>query len=176
VGALILVPVFVSRSNDDDAALERRQDRIEAFTGEVLALLQKVSPPASEMVAATQNSKSLKKDARRWDRLLAQVQQEATATVQSAPPELDAANRLIFQAILQYVAAAKTYQLVPRSDGGLRADIHERAAAQVAAADGTWTAGVAVLDEKRTDAKLDPSAIRAPSQVVLAPTPTPTGG
>lgn len=173
---LIVVLVLVDRSRDAAAALERRQEGIESFTGNTMALLQDLSGPTSEMVTASADSKSLQADARRWDRVLSGVQQEATAKLQAAPAELDTANRLIFQSILQYIAAAKTYQLVPDADRKLAAEILERATAQVSAADGTWTAGIAVLDEERREADLDPSAIRAPSQVAPAPSPSPTGG
>ena len=171
---LVVVLVLVNNSRDETTALERRQEVIETFTGETQALLQKLSPTATEMVSSSANSKSLARDAARWDRTLTQTQEEVTTTVAATPPELDAANRLIFQAVLQYVAAAKTYALVPEADGELRAKIQERAGAQVAAADGTWLAAISILDQQRTDVELSPTGLRAPS--AAAPAPPPTGG
>ena len=126
------------------------------------------------MVSSSADSKTLARDAARWDRTLTQAQEEVTTTVAATPPELDAANRLIFQAVLQYVAAAKTYALVPEADGKLKDKIQERAGAQVAAADGTWLAAISVLDQQRTDVELSPTGLRAPS--AIEPAPSPTGG
>ena len=168
----IVVIAIANRSGDEGAALEKRRDAIERFTGDTLALLQKLSPAASEMVSSDPDSKKLADDAARWDEALTKVQTEMTQTVASAPPEVDVANRLIFQAVLQYIAAAKTYQLVPDTEGKLRDRIYERAGAQVAAADGTWQGAISVLDQERRDAGLDPSQIRVPSAVTVAPTPT----
>ena len=173
---LVMAIVLVARSRGEDAELERRQQAVEDFTGETLTLLQKLSPSASEMLTTTVTSKTLKADARRWDKTLTQVQQEAATAFADAPFELDATNRLVFQSVLEYIAAAKTYQLVTEAKGDLKAKILERAAAQVAAADGTWTAGIVVLDQERQEVDLDPSGLRAPSEVAAAPTPAPTGG
>jgi hypothetical protein len=172
---LILVTALVMRSGDGEGGSERRRDGIERFTGDVQALLQRVSPTAAEMVAATPDMKNLDGAARRWDETLTQVQEDMATVVASAPPELDAANRLVFQSVLQYIAAAKTYVLVPDAKGKMGAKIAERASAQVAAAEGTWLAAVSVIDQERSDAGLSVSGLRAPSQVA-APAPTPTGG
>ena len=168
---LIVVLVLVNNARDETRALERRQEVIETFTGETAALLQQRSPTASEMVSSSADSKTLARDAARWDRTLTQLQEEVTTTVAATPPELDTANRLIFQSVLQYVAAAKTYALVPQADGKLADRIQERAGAQVAAADGTWLAGIAVLDQQRTEVDLSPTGSRAPSAIDAVPSP-----
>ena len=177
VAALIFVviAVMVNASGNRAERLERRQEAVDTFTGEIQALLQRISPTAAEMVAATPDTKDLAAEAKRWDRALTTVQEEMGPTVAAAPPELDIANRLIFQSVLQYIAAAKTYALVPDAKGGMQAKVLERARAQVAAADGTWAAGVAVLDDERIDLELSASGIRAPSEVT-PPAPSPSGG
>lgn len=171
----VVVFALVRGSGDRAERLERRQEALADFTGDLQALLQRISPTASEMSTATPDTKDLPAAARRWDRSLTQIQQDMTDTVAEAPPEADTANRLIFQSVLQYLAAAKTYALVPDAKGGLEAKIAERAGAQVAAADGTWAAAIAVLDEHRTDAELSASGLRPPSQVA-PPAPSPSGG
>lgn len=171
VAALVFIAVLVVVKNrqDDQKALEKKQDAIETFTGDVEALLQTISPPATEMLAAKANAKSLEKDAARWAKVFKDAQEELSASVAAAPPDVDVANRLIFQAVLQYEAAAETYKLLPEATGKLVDKLAERASAQVTAADGTWSGAVAALDEEREEVDLDPSDLRVPS-AATAPT------
>ena len=172
---LITVVLLVKRSGDEADRLAERQEAIETFTKDTQALFQRISPTAAEMGAATPKLKTLEADARRWDRTLTGVQEDLSSFVASAPPELDSANRLIFQSVLQYIAAAKTFALVPEAEGALANQIEERASAQVSAADGTWSGGIAVLDEVRIDAELSASGLPPPS-AVPPPAPSPSGG
>ncbi|HWL65528.1 MAG TPA: hypothetical protein VNP73_06090 [Actinomycetota bacterium] len=172
---------MINNARDDQRALERRQAAMEEFTGVIEVLLQKVGPPASEMVTAAADSKNLQQDAERWEGVLSEAQTDLTTQTAEAPFEVDVANRLIFQAIAQYRAAAATFALVPEADEKLGKKILERAQADLAAADGTWSAAVAALDAEREDVDLRASGIRAPSTPATppgggVPTTIPTGG
>ena len=160
--------VFKNRS-DDQEALAKDQEKIEGFTGDTEALLQSISPSATEMVAAKPESKDLAKDAKRWIGVFEDARDGLTDSLTRSPLIVDVSNRLIYQSVLQYIAAAETYKLVPEASGDLRDDLAERAKAQVTAADGTWEGAVAALDEQREEADLDPSGLRVPS-AATAPT------
>jgi hypothetical protein len=85
---------------------------------------------------------------------------------------------LIFQAILQYAAAAETYKLIPDAPKSLQEDLLARATAQVVAADGSWESGVEALNAARDEAELQPVNLRAPSAAAdpTGGTTIPTGG
>ena len=160
---LIAGLLWFKTARDDQKALERRQESIERVTNDLEALLQRISPSAVDMIGAQPETKSLAKDAAVWTKTFKKAQTEMTSVIADAPSEVDLANRVMFQAVLQYVAAAETFTLVPDAPKELREKIIARAAAQVTAADGTWSSGVEFLNEKRVAAELDPAVIRAPS-------------
>ncbi len=169
---LLAVALVVKNSRDEAEALASRQDTIEDFTDDVNSLLQGISPVTSEMVTANADTKKLADKADTWGRVLQEAQTELTATGAAASPELDLVNRMLFQAVLQYSAAAETFKLIPDAQGKLRASILERATAQVAAADGTWESAIGLLDRQRIEAELDPSRLRVPSRTTTPTTPS----
>ena len=175
---IILALVWFKGFRDDRRTLERQQNAIEDFTGEAEVLLQDLSPPATEMAGATTDMKKLAGKAKQWAKAFGEAQAELAAKNASAPRELDITSRLIFQSVLQYVAAAETFKLIPAAPKKLQEDLLARATAQVTAADGTWAAGVETLNEVRDRVDLDPISLRAPSAASTQPggTTIPSGG
>ncbi|HYI44616.1 MAG TPA: hypothetical protein VE174_04040 [Actinomycetota bacterium] len=179
IGVLLIAGlVWFKTSRDDQKALERRQESLESATGDVQALLQQISPSAARMITAQPDNKDLAKDVGIWTKTFTDAQTEMTGTISEAPPEVDLANRMLFQAVLQYVAAAETYKLIPDAPENLQDELLERAGAQVTAADGSWASGVEILNSERSDVGLDPVPIRNPTTASDQPggTTVPLGG
>jgi hypothetical protein len=160
---LIAGLIWFKTSRDDQKALERKQEALESATGDVQALLQQISPSAAKMITAQPDAKNLAKDADIWVKTFTDAQTDMTGTIAQAPPEVDLANRVLFQAVLQYVAAAETYKLIPDAPKDLQDKLLARATAQVTAADGSWASGVEILNSERSDAGLDAVPIRNPT-------------
>jgi hypothetical protein len=178
VAVLLIVLWLVKNARDDAAALERRQDAIEEFTNQVSTLQQSIAAPAGEMITATADTPNLAAETERWSQAFDAARADFTQAARTTPAGLDSGHRLFFQAILQYTAAAETFELAADLQGRLQERALERANAQVSAADGVWQTAVAILDEERTKAELSASGIiSVPTAggVTAQPTPTPPG-
>jgi hypothetical protein len=170
--------LWLKDSKQDAKALDQRKTEIESFTGDTQSLLQKISPDATEMVGARPDAKALEKDVDRWAKTFSDAQKDLTGTIATAPKDVEIANRLIFQAVLQYAAAAETFKLIPDAPEKLQTKILERATAQVVSADGSWSTGVEALNAARAEVGLEAIALRAPSAATdpAGGTTVPTGG
>jgi hypothetical protein len=142
------------------ARLERRQSRIEDFSGSVRSLLQRARPAVEGMGSITTQTEDLvglKVRARGWVETLELAQLQTQGSVES-----DAAltaNRIYGQALTILSNAARTYELVPDAEGPLQERVLERAAAQRDTGTIMWLTGTDVLDSARERLGLGPSGL-----------------
>jgi hypothetical protein len=173
VVVLLIVLWIVRNARDDAEALERRQDAIQDFTSQVSTAQQAVAPSASEMFVSTADTPNLAAEAERWRKALnASFGDFSEGT--TGPVALQVVHRMFSQGLLQYVAAAETYELAADLEGDLQTRALERANAQVSAADGVWQSAITLLDEKRTAAELPVSGLTVPTAGAMTAQPTPT--
>jgi hypothetical protein len=150
----------VADARAETARLERAQSRIEDFTGGMRSLLQRARPAVEGMGRITTDTEDLvglKVRAEGWVEALelAQLQTQSTVESDAAVP----ANRVYGQALAILANAARTYELVPDADGGLREQLLERAAAQRDTGTIMWITATGVLDSARARLDLGPSGI-----------------
>ncbi|MDQ3985693.1 MAG: hypothetical protein M3280_04265 [Actinomycetota bacterium] len=175
-----LVIYAIQNAGSNARALQRRQDGIDKYTGEVRALLQKIRAPVGAMAAAPptladqEQAEQLEKAASDWARSL----QEAQATFAAAPPgdALTSANTLYIQALAGYVNVAQTYELAAREmEPGPGAkgqqELLSLATQQRTTASTLWTEATVILDRQRTAADLELSGLRAPDPGAQPPAP-----
>ena len=184
--ALIGIVMWIVSSRSSAAAAQReRQEELTSYTSELSDLIVKVQQPVREMHGAAFNTanpeaiEALRKSAPGWGDDL-----EALAAVSQnlQPPEgLQHSATTIQQALLAYRTAARTYELVPdESDIKRQQALIDRATEQRDQAGVVLVTGLAILDDAREEADMQPSGIQAPSAMTpIIPTPEPietTGG
>lgn len=150
----------VADARAEAARLERRQSRIEDFTGSVRSLLQRARPTVEGMgriTTQTEDLVGLKVRAGGWVEALELATLQTQGSVESDAAVT--ANRIYGQALTILSNAARTYELVPDAEGRLQESLLERAAAQRDTGTIMWLTGTDVLDSARERLGLGPSGI-----------------
>jgi hypothetical protein len=160
-----------SNAQDNAEKLEKRQEALDTYTGKVRALLQTATPPASAMQGVLPTVKDnalekLGKDAGGWIKGLEKSATDAISL--QPPPVVQTSGQLFGESIQLYLVAARTFRTAAdMDDAGQRRQMLQRGGEMRDRASSIWTAAVSLLDKARTDAELDPAAMRVPT--------TPTG-
>ena len=170
IGILIAIVVGLVLWNNARTANEERelqQQSLENFTDQMKALLQTVTPPATELSGSTltpgdQIPEGLKEDAEGWRDAFTAAQTQAS---QFPPADGTAtAQQLVGQALSLYRGAAEVMIQAAEADEETATALAAVATSQVASADAVWLAAVDVLDDARDEADLNASGVRAPSE------------
>jgi hypothetical protein len=156
-----LVIWSVTSSRSETARLEERQNELEDYTSQLRALVQTLTPAATEMGAAgSLPPDEMADNVTEWNRTFGDAQ---TTLAQTQPPEdLRPLNQLLLQSILLYVSSAETYELVPDLEGTARRNIITQANVQWTSGNNVFASAIALLDQELEDADLRPSGLRAP--------------
>ena len=172
---IVIVLVMVNNSRDAAAEREQAQESLENYTDQVRALLQRITPPASEMNSApTAPPEDLKAKAEEWSTSFTAAQTEVGQFV--APPEATSSRDLFLEAMRLFAAAGDTMQVAAELEGEQQTRLLTTAGGQLTSASGVWDAAVAVLDDARDEADLSASGIRSPTMAPDAAAPTPAAG
>lgn len=170
IAALIAIVLGLVLWNNARSASEEQellQRSLDNFTDQMQALLQTVTPPASELSQATQSPaddlpEGFKEDAQGWRDAFTAAQTQAA---QFPPAEgTSTVQGLIGQSLSLYRGAAEVMVQAADLEGEAATNLVTVATSQVASADAVWLAAVEVLDAAREDAELDASGVRAPSE------------
>lgn len=184
IAALVLVVALVAiivvvQSGPDQTNLTNRQNALDQYTGDVRALLQGITPPATgedgvpNKLTAKQ-AKALKGQTRSWQAQIAKIQQ-TVGNVTAPTPSTQNANIIFGESIQLYSQAATTFGLAPSTSGSVQVKMLASAASLRDQATGMWQQGVNVLDQARSAAQMTPSQLRIPTAGTVAPTaPTPS--
>lgn len=174
VGAgLIGVAVFAIQSSRSDArTLEKRQDALERYTGQMRAFLQTVRTPVETLAAPPQGGtqKQVLKDAKELVQDLQASQAELARIV--PPPALNTPHRLYGQAASLYVSAARAYQVAANLTGESQTETLALSSQLRTDASGLWTQASQLLDAARTAADLETSPLPPPDSPAGAATTT----
>ena len=172
---LVVVLVVVNNSRDAAAEKEQTQEVLENYTDQVRALLQRITPPASEMsTAPTAPPEDLKDKAEEWSTTFTAAQTEVSQF--ASPPEAGSSRDLFLEAMRLFAAAGETMAVAADLEGEQQTRLLTTAGGQVTSASGVWDAAVAVLDDARDEADLSASGIRPPTMAPGAAAPTPAPG
>jgi hypothetical protein len=170
----IVAAIIGARSGAGD--LERRQDSLRTFTGEVRVVLQELRVAAGAMSEAPVAAKEgeldeLRDSARVWARTIQSAQGRLVSIAPARGTEV--AQRLFAQSTQLYGSAATTYGLVDRAGAAVSDDLLQRAAEQRDQASGIWQTATELLDAERRAVDLGPSALSPPSVPGAAAPPPP---
>lgn len=175
--ALVLIGLIawtVTNQRNEAKELEDKQEALDGYTGQVRTLLQALTSPVGEMVAAGSiPTDELEQRAKSWDEGFSAAQTALSQT--NPPPELQPVNALLLRSILMYVQAADTYELVPEVTRPAQKKLLTQASIQVQNADAVFAGAIAVLDAAREDAELRLSGLESPSAAAPPAGPTTTG-
>lgn len=178
IATLILIVIaLVLFNNSRDAAAEREaaQQRLETYTEQVRALLQRITTPASGLsAAATAPPGDLASKAEEWSTAFTAAQTEVGQFV--SPPEASNSRDLFLEAMRLFAAAGDTMAVAAELEGEQQTRLMTAASGQVTSASGVWDAAVAILDEARDEADLDASGIQPPATAPGAAAQTPAAG
>jgi hypothetical protein len=162
---------MVSSNRAEDERREKAQNALEGYTGQVKAVLQQIADPASAMsiVQPPQNDNQvdrLSEQATEWSQ-----QFSSALSIELEPPASVAnLNNLFFQAVRSYDLAADTYKSAARADTEkLRIDIMRKAQSMGNQGTSIWGVALALLDDARDDAGMDPADVGLPTAGVTAP-------
>lgn len=175
----------VARAQDEAAALERAQDALETFSGEVRAVTQTVRPAALGMSQAPTEAggdalETLPDEARSWIGTLRAAGDEIGG-VRPAPAAAGAYG-MFSHSITLYMSAARTFALAADAPEAVAAGVLERAADQRDAAGSAWVLATQELDRARARVELEgagiafPGAPGAPATLPTSPPPEGNGG
>jgi hypothetical protein len=171
VGIAVLLVVVsvtwwaVARAQENARGLESRQGALEAYTGEVQALLQVIRSPVQGMSAVSgaggADMEALGRDVQTWIGGLGRATVDVSEI--ESPSSVSGINDLYEQAVGMYLSAAKTFNLATEAEGELRVNALARAAEQRDAATGVWAAAIQLLDRERARADLERSGLSLPA-------------
>jgi hypothetical protein len=168
-----IVIVLVQNARDDAQALEKRQESLDEYTGDIRALVQDVRPQVTAMAAVPPGEipedqlAKLKKDSQRWAADLTKAQADVQTVAQAKGVEN--VTPLYAQALQLYASAAGAYQLALNLEGPDQAQALATAAEIKGQAGALWNQATALLDEARAEAEMEPSGLTPPD-------PAATGG
>lgn len=165
IGALVLVlatVILVNNARTTAREREQTQESLESYTDQVRALLQEVTGPATEMVAASQTApENLRATARGWRESLVGAQTQAAQLL--PPEEATSSGDLFNQSINLFTSAADTFATAAGLEGEQQTNLLAAAGAQVLSASQVWDAAVGLLDDAREDNDMRPSGLRSPT-------------
>ncbi|HEY7875307.1 MAG TPA: hypothetical protein VIG64_09310 [Actinomycetota bacterium] len=182
---LAVVAGFVLNARSDAAKLEDRQDALETYTGSVRAVLQNLTPPASDMLDVPINAGEFAELARlprragEWeDQINAAIDQLVSL---QPPPGAIYAHSLFEQSGQLYLTTARQWQIMADQPNKTRGELLAETTTLRDQANTLWVNATAILDQVRADLDMDPSGLRSPAQSPAnsqpAPAPSiPTGG
>lgn len=173
IAATVIVFVWwwVADSRSDAQALETRQADLQSYTSNLRAVMQTLTPLASELgTAATLKDDELPKKAKEWKNQLAEVQTTLSTAV--PPPELAPLSGLLAQSLSLYGQSIEQYELLPDLEGKTRDEISAKATASLSAGNTILTAVIQLLDAERQDADLSVSELTVPGAQEEITTPT----
>jgi hypothetical protein len=174
----VIVAIALFVNNRNDAKLEaQREDELNTYTGEIEALVQEVSEPASAVAAAAAGAGSgapPPEDADDWVKQFDDAQTQLFQLI--APQGAAAANTIFQQSVLMYRAAAKNFALAQQAEGEVATELQTQAATLAGTASALWESGKSVLDDVLEEAGLPPSDFRSPSDPGSQPQPQQSPG
>jgi hypothetical protein len=185
LGLLVIasvIIVIVQNARDDAAALEDRQDKIDNYTDDVRALVQKVRPQVSAMATVPPSdipddkAADLEKDSKKWANALAKTQAQVGTLPQVS--DLEPVTPLYAQAIQLYATTARSYGLGLSLSGDEQTQALATAAEIKAQAGALWTQATAQLDQVRAEEEMEPSGLTPPDPAAAGAQqpPIPGGG
>lgn len=169
----------IARAQGQAADLERAQEALESFSGEVRAVAQTLRPAAVGMAQAPTEADgdalaTLPEEARSWMRSL-RAGRDALGRVRPTPAEAGAYG-LFSQSITLYTSAARTFALAGEAPEGLAPRVLERAAEQRDTAGAAWVLATQELDRERARVQLGAAGIAFPGAPGTPPLPGGGGG
>jgi hypothetical protein len=173
VGSIIIV--LVKNAQDAKDELAAKQDKLDAYTTQVKALVLDVQGPATEMATiqpagiTPEQVDKLTKSSDNWTKVLGTAQGKLVEFPQAAGTT--EATALFGQSLQLYVTAAKTYQLALELSGDQQVQAIQTAGEIKAQAGTLWTQATTSLDAALAKQELEPSGIPPPD----APTSTTPG-
>jgi hypothetical protein len=175
---VVAVIVAVVRSGSDSGDLTQSRNALDQYTGDVRALLQGITPAATEEnevpnKLSSAEAKALKKKSSSWLSQLADVQQTA-GKVTAPTPVTQTASILFVESIQAYTQAATIYGLAPDTSSSVQVKMLASGASLRNQATALWQEGINIVDQARTGAKMVPSGLRIPTSGAVAPTPNPS--
>jgi len=180
--ALVIVigagAAVIANNRSESKEKEQRQEALQAFTGRVRAMLQRVDPIVGAMVAAggsQEAPETLAEDTESWATALEGAVVEVSQIV--PPPGTESASQLLGQAVGLYQGAVRTFAVATELDGKDQGKVLERAAEQVGQASSIWQIGVTLIDTELADAGLGASQISVPGTTpppLPSPAPSPS--
>jgi hypothetical protein len=189
--ALLLVVIavitgLVLKAKSSSEELADRQAVLERYTGSVRAVLQSLTPPASDMLTTPTDAgdfEGLARMPRRAEEWEDQVNDAIDQLVTLQPPP----SATLVQAFLEqssqlYLTTARLWEIMADQPDETRGELLAEASTLRDQANTLWVNATAILDEVRGDLDMDPSGLRSPasspanSQPVPAPTVPLEGG
>jgi hypothetical protein len=173
----LLAIVLVVRSGSDQGNLTQRQNALDQYTGDVRALLQTITPAATDEDGVpnkltTPETKALETQSKSWQVQLLKAQQTA-GNVTAPTPGTQSANIIFGESIQLYSQAATIFGLAPSTSSSVQVKMLASAASLRDQATALWQEGVNVLDQARSATKMTPSQLRIPTAGAVAP-PSPS--
>jgi cell division protein FtsN len=176
---ILAVTIAIVRSQSDTGDLTQRRNALDQYTGDVRALLQAITPAATEengvpnKLSPTE-AKALKTRSASWLSQLADAQQTA-GKVTAPTPVTQTATILFVESIQAYTQAATIFGLAPSTSSSVQNKMLASGASLRNQATALWQEGINIVDQARTGAKMAPSGLRIPtSGAVAPPAPTPS--
>jgi hypothetical protein len=164
IGTMIVLVVGLvlwNNAREEAEQLEASQSRLETFSDQAEALLQRISGPVTEMAGtATEPPEDLGDQATEWKDALTAAQTEVAQFV--AVEEDPVSSSLFTQAINLFRAAAETLEVAATLEGDQQTQLVSTASTQVQSAAGVWDAAVTALDAARDDYELSASGVGSP--------------
>jgi hypothetical protein len=169
--------VVVVRSGSNRGNLTQRQNTLDQYTGDVRALLQTITPAATDEDGVpnkltTPEAKALKSQSVSWQTQLLKAQQTA-GNVTAPTPGTQSANIIFGESIQLYSQAATVFGLAPSTSSRVQVKMLASAASLRNQATALWQEGVNILDQARSATQMTPSQLRIPTAGAVAP-PSPT--
>ena len=178
IAALVLVAALVAviavfQSGADSGSLSERQNALDGYTGDVRALLQGITPAATDENSVPNKlsppeAKALTRQSKSWRSQIATVQKTVGA-VRPPTPAMQSTNIVFAESIQLYSQAATIYGLAPGTSARVQTKMLAAAASLRDQATALWQQGVNLLDQARIAAKMPPSQLRIPTAGAIAP-------
>jgi uncharacterized membrane protein YgcG len=175
---------FVVNARSDAARLEDRQEAMEEYTGSVRAVLQTLTPAASDMLTTPTDAGDfaglarLPRRAKGWSDTINSAIDDLVAL---QPPARAVLVQSFFEQSTQlYLNTARVFALMADQPDKTRGELLAEATTMRDQANTLWVNAVALLDEYRAGLDMDPSGLRAPqaspANVQPSPVQTDLGG
>ena len=165
---------WVADSRSDSRAREARIEEIQAFTADLRALFQNMTPLVTEIQGAgSLSDDDLTENVKAWKKQLPEVQSASAAL--APPTELASTAGLVSQSFLLLEQSIDLYALIQDLEGDSREQAQASASGVFSASGSTLTTLVGLIDQARGELDLPPSGLVVPgSQPIAQPTPQAT--